>query len=72
MRNLRGWEVKGGDMAAWMVMDATSWFVGEGHGPPAGPCGGVVSRLAAAFAVGRRGGFHIRPGVFAPPQGAAG
>ncbi len=23
MRNLRGWEVKGGDMAAWMVMDAT-------------------------------------------------
>ena len=28
----------------------------------------AVSRFTAAFAVGRRGGFHIRPGVFAAPQ----
>ena len=36
-------------------------------------CGGsAVSRLAAVFAVVRRGGFHIRPRVFAPPRGAAG
>ena len=34
-------------------------------------CGGsAVSRLAAAFAVVRRGGFHIRPQAFAPPQGS--
>ena len=32
----------------------------------------AVSRFTAAFAVGRRGGFHIRPGVFAAPRGAAG
>ena len=51
MRNLGGWEVKGGDMAAWMVMDAT---------------GGQNIKFI------RRGGFHIRPGVFAAPRGAAG
>ena len=28
------------------------------------------SGLAAAFAVVRRGGFHIRPQAFAPPQGS--
>ena len=65
------------------------WFVGEGHGPPAGVCGGVglpgpmqassptrraawrgnvVSRLPTGPALGRRGGFHIRPGDLAPPQ----
>ena len=51
MRNLGGWEVKDGDMAARMVMDAT---------------GGQNIKFI------RRGGFHIRPRTFAPPQGAAG
>ena len=32
----------------------------------------VFSRLTAAFSVGCRGGFHIRPRTFAPPQGPAG
>ena len=32
----------------------------------------VLSRLAAAFSVGCRGGFHIRPRAFAPPWGPAG
>ena len=32
----------------------------------------AVSRFVAAFAVGRRGGFHIRPRTFAAPRGAAG
>ena len=27
-------------------------------------------RLAAGRALNRRGGFHIRPGVFAPPRGS--
>ena len=31
-------------------------------------CGGGGGRLAAGRALNRRGGFHIRPGVFAPPQ----
>ena len=65
------------------------WFVREGHGPPAGVCGGAgspgpmrasaptrfaawrgnaVSRLPTGPALGRRGGFHIRPGDLAPPQ----
>ena len=34
-----------------------------------GIAGFVISRLAAAFAAGRRGGFHIRPRGFPPPQG---
>ena len=36
-------------------------FVGEGHGPPVGVCGGAgfaVSRLAAGLAVVRRGGIY--------------
>ena len=32
----------------------------------------AFSRLAAAFAVVRRGGFHIRPQMFAPPRGSGG
>ena len=65
------------------------WSVGEGHGPPAGVCGGaglpgpmrasaptrfaawrgnVVSRLPTGPALGRRGGFHIRPRNLVPPQ----
>ena len=32
----------------------------------------VLSRLAAAFSVGCRGGFHIRPRAFAPAQSPAG
>ena len=65
------------------------WSAGEGHGPPAGVCGGaglpgpmrasaptrraawrgnVVSRLPTGPALGRRGGFHIRPRDLAPPQ----
>ena len=34
-----------------------------------GIAGFVISRLASTFAVGRRGGFHIRPRGVAPPQG---
>ena len=69
------------------------WSVGEGHGPPAGVCGGVglpgpmrasaptrfaawrgnvVSRLPTGPALGRRGGFHIRPRDPAPPRGCPG
>ena len=65
------------------------WSAGEGHGPPAGVCGGaglpgpmrasaptrraawrgnVVSRLPTGPALGRRGGFHIRPRNLVPPQ----
>ena len=69
------------------------WSVGEGHGPPAGVCGGAglpgpmrasaptrfaawrgnaVSRLPTGPALGRRGGFHIRPRDPAPPRGCPG